>query len=313
MRHLRAFIRGKWSLSYFLLQLFLPGLTWPLLRIVNASVAGNRVSPYIVSAALAGDPVPLQIVPPGHLDRNDFMNMRLLAVPMAVFLLASCGGGGGKSPPPLRISPAAPPTAADRTLPGERQTPPPGSEFADPPDRNSDADFDPNDPDPTFIPSLDPGPAPGNRPRPAPPTPPTGPERDPAHHLTTPRFTVHQPRVLEQIGAHHAYARGLTGRGVRIGIQDSIVDYTQTGEFGSRVLLRAADGAVLSYSRLFGDDPDSDIGRCRSAGTCRIYIRNSRGDGEARNRWVREIVNQDGWPATNDSIFVVGNCPGCWS
>ena len=117
MRHLRAFIRGKWSLSYFLLQLFLPGLTWPLLRIVNASVVGNRVSPYIVSAALAGDPVPLQIVPPGQLDRNDFMNMRLLAVPMAVFLLASCGGGGGKSSPPLRISPAAPPTAADRPRP----------------------------------------------------------------------------------------------------------------------------------------------------------------------------------------------------
>ena len=232
------------------------------------------------------------------------MNMRLLAVAMAVLFLASCGGGGGKSSPPLRIAPAAPPTAADRTQPGERQTPPPGSEFEDPPDRNADHRFDPNEPDPGFFPSLGSG---GDRPRPAPPPPPTGPEGDPAHHLTTPRFTVHQPRVLEQIGAHHAYARGLTGRGVRIGIQDSMVDYTQTGEFGSRVLLRRSDGAVLSYMRPFGDDSASDIGRCRSAGTCKIFTGDSQGDGEARNRWVREIVSQTGWDLQRlvDSVFTL--------
>ena len=47
-----------------------------------------------------------------------------------------------------------------------------------------------------------------------------------AEHLSTARFTTHQPRVLEQVGAHHAYARGLTGSGVRIGIEDTVLDYT---------------------------------------------------------------------------------------
>ena len=79
-----------------------------------------------------------------------------------------------------------------------------------------------------------------------PPSRPPSPTTDPAHHLGTARFTTHQPNVLEQIGAHHAYALGLSGRGVRIGIEDTIVDYTQRGEFGNRVRLRDADGAVLS-------------------------------------------------------------------
>ena len=92
---------------------------------------------------------------------------------------------------------------------------------------------------------------------------------------------------------------------MRIGIQDTIVDYTQTAEFGSRVLLRAADGAVLTYWHPLGDDPTSDISRCQAAGTCRIYTRNSRGDGEALNRWVREIVSQDGWSLRDDSVFIV--------
>ncbi len=92
----------------------------------------------------------------------------------------------------------------------------------------------------------------GDRPNVAQPTPEPGdptltdPTADPAYHLGTARFTTHQPDVLEQIGAHHAYARGLTGRGVKIGIEDSIVDYTQTAEFGSRIKLRDADGASLS-------------------------------------------------------------------
>ena len=87
------------------------------------------------------------------------------------------------------------------------------------------------------------------------PTPtPTPTPIDPASFLNTPRFTTHQPDVLEQIGAHHAYARELTGKGVRIGIDDSIVDYTQSAEFGNRVKLTDADGAVLYYSRPDGED-----------------------------------------------------------
>ena len=134
----------------------------------------------------------------------------------------------------------------------------------------------------------------------APPPPATA---DPTYHLGTARFTTHQPAVLEQVGAHHAYAKGLTGRGVRIGIEDSIVDYTQSAEFGSRVRLRNADGAELSYLHPFGDEPFSDVWRCRASGTCRIRRGDSQGDEEAHNDWVRQIVREDGWPKRDDSAF----------
>ena len=109
--------------------------------------------------------------------------------------------------------------------------------------------------------------------------------------------------MLEQIGAHHAYAKGLT-RGVRIGIDDSIVDYTT--EFGSRVKLTEAEGASLAYDRPNGDLLFSDVGTCRLFDpTCNIWSGNSAGDPEAVNDWVRQIVDTDGWPTEDDSVFVV--------
>ena len=150
----------------------------------------------------------------------------------------------------------------------------------------------------------------GSRPTivtPAPePTPPPDPTADPSYHLNTARFTTHQPQVLEQIGAHHAYARGLTGRGVRIGIDDSIVDYTQRAEFGSRVRLREADGASLAYPRPDGDLFFSDVDTCILFDpSCSTWEGNSGGDLEAVNSWMRQIVNTDGWPTRDDSVFVV--------
>ena len=142
-------------------------------------------------------------------------------------------------------------------------------------------------------------------PRPDPKPPPLT-SSDPAYHLSTARFTTHQPNVLEQIGAHHAYAKGLTGRGVRIGIDDSIVDYTQKAEFGSRVKLTEAEGASLAYDRPDGDLLFSDVGTCRLFDpTCNIWSGNSAGDPEAVNDWVRQIVDTDGWPTGDDSVFVV--------
>ncbi len=137
--------------------------------------------------------------------------------------------------------------------------------------------------------------------RPPPPQAAINPERQ----LGTARFTTHQPEVLEQVGAHHAYARGLSGRGVRIGIQDTIVDYTQRSEFGNRVRLRAEDGAVLSYSRPFGDDPFSDIQSCLRIGTCSVWRGDSVGDEETSNTWVQQIVSNNGWPERDDSTFIV--------
>ena len=75
---------------------------------------------------------------------------------------------------------------------------------------------------------------------------------NPAYHLGTARFTTHQPNVLEQVGAHHAYARGLTGRGVRIGIEDTIVDYTQSSEIreqGEATRCGRRESIVLASAR----------------------------------------------------------------
>ena len=136
--------------------------------------------------------------------------------------------------------------------------------------------------------------------------PPPDPTANPAYHLDTARFTTHQPKVLEQIGAHHAYARGLTGRGVRIGIDDSIVDYTQRAEFEGRVRLREADGASLGYPHPYGDLSFSDVATCRLFDpTCNMWTGNSGGDPEAVNSWVRHIVDANGWPTQDDSVFVV--------
>ena len=136
---------------------------------------------------------------------------------------------------------------------------------------------------------------------------PTQSTSDPAFHLGTTRFKTHQPDVLEQIGAHHAYARGLSGQGVKIGIDDTIVDYTQTAEFGNRVKLRDADGATLAYSRPLGDLPFSDVDDCLADPTCDVWRGNSEGDDEAHNSWVRHIVAEDGWPTRDDSVFVLDN------
>ncbi len=58
------------------------------------------------------------------------------------------------------------------------------------------------------------------------------------------RFTVFQP-VLEMVGVHHAHAKGLTGAGVRVAIEDDAVNY-RLPEFSGRV---SFEGARLVYPR----------------------------------------------------------------
>ena len=58
------------------------------------------------------------------------------------------------------------------------------------------------------------------------------------------RFTVFQP-TLALVGVHHAHAKGLTGRGVRVAIEDDAVNY-QLPEFSGRVSFK---GARLVYPR----------------------------------------------------------------
>ena len=142
-------------------------------------------------------------------------------------------------------------------------------------------------------------------PDPTEPTHPPSSSSNPANHLGTVRFTMHQPKVLGQIGAHHAYALGLTGRGIRIGIDDTIVDYTQRAEFGSRVKLGDEDGAKLYYDRPIADLPFRDVDDCRFDPSCTVWVGNSRGDSAVTNDWVLQIVDRDGWPTQEDSVFVL--------
>lgn len=147
-------------------------------------------------------------------------------------------------------------------------------------------------------------PTPPPTPAPTPAPPPTS--SDPAYYLDEPRFTTHQPNVLERINAHHAYADQLTGDGIRIGIDDTIVDYTQREEFGNRVRLSHAEGAVLSYRRPDGDNFLSEVQTCQFFDTCHIFEGDSDGDPEIFNNWVQEIVaNRGGWPVLDDSVFIV--------
>ena len=93
----------------------------------------------------------------------------------------------------------------------------------------------------------------GTRPDPPPERPPGLTPSDPQYHLGTDRFTTHQPQVLEQIGAHHAYAKGLTlhvaqHAGAAPGVGDEAVVVAGGVELGAvvvRVTMRCADGFTV--------------------------------------------------------------------
>ena len=144
-----------------------------------------------------------------------------------------------------------------------------------------------------------------------PPEPSEPDSRSPAYHLGTARFTTHQPQALEQIGAHHAYAKGLTGRGVRIGIDDTAVDFTQSAEFGGRIKLTHEEGAKLYYDRFAADFDSSlidEIRACNSgSATCTAQGIDSQGgrQEELVNGAVRRSVRETGMPLRDDSTYVV--------
>ena len=124
--------------------------------------------------------------------------------------------------------------------------------------------------------------------------------------LRNERFTVFQPEALEMIGAHHAYAKGLTGLGVRIGIQDDSVNYFLP-EFASRI---SFDGAVLTYPVPFGDSALSNANACESASTavrdligCAV-ITYSADDDVLHDLTARWVVANYGWPDEGEDWFL---------
>ena len=127
-----------------------------------------------------------------------------------------------------------------------------------------------------------------------------------ASMLSDERFTTFQPSVLEMVGAHHAYAKGLTGQGVRIGIQDDAVNYLLP-EFATRI---SFDGAVLTYPVPFGDSALSDAKTCESASAivrellgCAVFTYSAEDDVllDLTARWV---VANYGWPDEGEDWFL---------
>ena len=95
----------------------------------------------------------------------------------------------------------------------------------------------------------------------------------PARILQTKKFAIDQPVVLGQVGVHHAYARGRTGAGFRIGIDDTFVDFTQRDEFEGRVEREFSRGARLAdHGGTIDTEIREQIETCRKRVTCEQWI-----------------------------------------
>jgi len=126
--------------------------------------------------------------------------------------------------------------------------------------------------------------------------------------LTDERVAVFQPHVLEMIGAHHAYARGLTGQGVRIGIDDDIVSY-RLPEFEGRISFQ---GSNLLYPLYSSDDRITGANTCNEATEdereelkCSVfYYENEGGNSLFETLAVRYIVARNGWPGDGETWYL---------
>lgn len=122
---------------------------------------------------------------------------------------------------------------------------------------------------------------------------------DPAALLANGKFEV-QP-ALSAVNAHHAYARGLSGRGVRLAVEDDGVD-VNAWAFSGRV---ADSGHEQYYWRpLAYDAAQNAFAECEStAAGCRVY-EVAGGDGGRVESLAREIVRRDGYPTRDDTWFI---------
>ncbi len=114
---------------------------------------------------------------------------------------------------------------------------------------------------------------------------------------------LEQP-ALGQIKAHHAYARGATGRGVRIAIEDDGVDLLNP-EFQGRVNY---DGALLTYWRPLAVSEGEDAPpHCQGSFTdaeCHIFKIDAQGDEEIIRDYARYIIEAYGYPDEDDTWFI---------
>ena len=125
-----------------------------------------------------------------------------------------------------------------------------------------------------------------------------------ASFLNDERFNVFQPNVLEMVGVHYAYAKGLTGKGVRIGIEDDIVNYSLP-EFAGRI---SFEGASLTYPVFDGDEFLSDPQLCERESIlappgCAIFPYSTiyKAVETLTVRWIIAVL---GWPDENQNWFI---------
>ena len=119
------------------------------------------------------------------------------------------------------------------------------------------------------------------------------------------RFTVDQPQVLAQIGAQHAYALGLEGKGVSIAIEDAVIDFLIEDEFGEPVALSADAGARLAYRVGNGEHWSSPVRQCAySTPRCTRIEIDAEGGAEAVNRLVHERAHRKGWDKTENVLYI---------
>ncbi len=125
-----------------------------------------------------------------------------------------------------------------------------------------------------------------------------------ASFLNDERFKIFQPNVLEMVGVHYAYAKGLTGKGVRIGIEDSSVNF-RLPEFAGRI---SFDGATLTYPVFDGDDYSSNPQRCLRESIlappgCKTFSYTSTYS-EADTLVARWVIAINEWPDEDQNWFV---------
>lgn len=109
--------------------------------------------------------------------------------------------------------------------------------------------------------------------------------------------------ALRAVGAYDAYARGLSGRGVRIAVEDGGIDIL-SAQFARRVY---DEGSAHVYSRPFAwDENTGAFAGCAAPGAgCRVYEIDAEGEADRIERFARHIIRRHGYPTRDDSWFIL--------
>ena len=113
------------------------------------------------------------------------------------------------------------------------------------------------------------------------------------------RFTALQP-VLSTVGVHHAHAKGLTGKGVRVAIEDDAINYWLP-EFAGRV---AFEGARIVYPRPLTTRAPYGSSRAVYFSTAYRILDND------KNRFFHESIAADFWSRAESLEYLSGDEQG---